>query len=147
MGILKLPYGTDADVHLSSSTAIEMIRRHNRIRYESGFFGGAGQYVAEEMEPLGIESAWIWLNPHGSLFDKTLYDQENQHIYEISKQYQHLHPFGWLTYFKDEDTDKRRHRLKRFFDEYGFCGVKINIEDAGYTKHDTFRINMKEVYQ
>jgi predicted TIM-barrel fold metal-dependent hydrolase len=141
MGILRLPYGIDSDVHLSSPKSIEMIKKHNPAQYRNGFVGTVDQYITEEMAPLGIESAWIWFNPHGSLFDKELYEKENQHIYEISTKYKNLHPFGWLTYFKDERSEKRHHRLRQFFDEYGFCGVKINIEDAVYTKHESFRLN------
>lgn len=141
MGILRLPYGNDSDVHLSSQESIEMIKNHNSLRFSSGFVGTAEQYIAEEMAPLGIETAWIWFNPHGSLYSKDLYERESNHIYEISKKYPNLYPFGWLSYFKDETPETRQHRLRRFFDEYGFCGIKINIEDADYTNYDEFRIN------
>ena len=68
--MLTLPYGTDSDVHLSSKEAIETAGRNNSFQYKVGFLATAEQYVAEEMEPLGIESAWIWINPHASLFNK-----------------------------------------------------------------------------
>ena len=141
MSMLTLPYGTDSDVHLSSKEAIETAGRNNSFQYKVGFLATAEQYVAEEMEPLGIDSAWIWINPHASLFNKKLYVKESRNIYEISQKYKNLYPFGWFTYFEDENSYHRQDRLRRFFDEYGFCGVKINVEDTDYTGHIEFRLN------
>ena len=141
MSMLTLPYGTDSDVHLSSQEAIAAAGQNHSFQYKVGFLATAEQYVAEEMEPLGIESAWIWLNPHAGLFSKALYEKESLNIYEISKKYKNLHPFGWFTYFEDETSHQRQDRLVRFFDEYGFCGVKINVEDTDYTGHVEFRLN------
>ena len=140
MGIMRLPYGTDSDVHLSSDAVIELIRKFNASHFENGFIGRADQYVEREMEPLGLESAWIWLNPHGSLFNPEIYEKENRHIYEVSKKYPSLRPFGWLTYFEHENSAKRQERIRQFFEEFGFCGLKINIEDTTYTKFQNFRL-------
>ena len=140
MGIMTLPYGNDSDVHLSSEEVIDLMRKFNPFHYENGFIGTAAQYIEQEMEPLGLESAWIWLNPHGSLFSIEIYEKESQHIYKISKKYENLYPFGWLTYFEYEGTDKRKDRIRKFYDDYGFCGLKINIEDAAYTKFKKFRL-------
>lgn len=140
MGITKMPYCIDTDVHFSSEEAIGRMRKDNPFHYESGFIGTPDRYIEEEMEPLGIESAWIWLNPHGSLFDMDIYEKENRYIFEVFKAYDVFAPFGRFTYFRNDDFEKRRNRLRVFFDEYGFCGIKINIEDAAYTKNEQFRI-------
>lgn len=141
MGVMKLPYGNDADVHLSSEDVINQIKKRNPSHYKNGFIGVAEEYIEQEMEPLGLESAWIWLNPHGSLFDTDLYEKENRYIYDVSKKYSQFRPFGWLSFFTHESFENRRDRIKQFYEEYGFNGLKINIEDTTYTNYGDFRLS------
>ena len=86
MDAMRLPWGSDADVHLSSEDVINQIKRRNPAHYQNGFIGIAEEYIEKEMAPLGLESAWIWLNPHGALFDTDLYANENRFIYGLSKK-------------------------------------------------------------
>ncbi len=143
MGVMQLPWGSDADVHLSSDEVIDQIKRRNPSHYQNGFIGVAEEYIEQEMAPLGLESAWIWLNPHGSLFETELYEKENRHIYGLSKKYAQFRPFGWLSFFRHEDHTDRQHRMRQFYEEYGFHGLKINIEDTTYTRHTDFRLTVE----
>lgn len=140
MGAMRLPWGSDTDVHLSSEKVIDQIKNRNPAHYQNGFIGVAEDYIEQEMVPLGLESAWIWLNPHGSLFDVDLYENENRFISGLSKKYAQFRPFGWLSYFRHENHTDRQNRIERFYEEYGFYGLKINIEDATYTRHVDFRL-------
>ena len=80
---------------------------------------GAEEWDAR-MERAGIDKAICWLMQQKI---DTVYES-NRYIYESSKRYARMVPFGWISL--KEGIDNSLDETTRCLKEYGFRGIKIN---------------------
>ena len=85
---------------------------------------------AEEMiaklDECGIDSALTWVHPQQQNEDTCDFPAENKYVYESAKKYpDRFLPMGWLnpTQYSFKETSEQ---IKRYTDEYGFYGIKLN---------------------
>ena len=72
------------------------------------------------MAEAGVDRAICWMMQQH--LDET--QQSNKYIYESSKKYPRMVPFGWVML--PQGVQKSTDEAKRCLEEYGFFGIKIN---------------------
>lgn len=102
----------DADTHLSPYKNFELSI-------------DAAQW-ADLIDEAGVDRALCWLLPQGV----TDVAESNQYLYENSKKYPKMLPFGWAN--PREGLEKAQDDICRCLEEYGFCGVKLNGAQNAY---------------
>jgi len=85
---------------------------------------------AEEMlakfDANGIDKSLIWVHPAQTDDEYCDFPAQNKYIYEMSKKYpDRFLPLGWLNPTQ-YGLSATLEQLKRYVEEYGFLGVKLN---------------------
>lgn len=80
----------------------------------------------ELIDAAGVDRALCWLLPQGV----TDVSESNHYLYENSKKYPKMLPFGWAN--PREGLEKARAEVRRCLEEYGFPGVKLNGAQNAY---------------
>ncbi len=81
---------------------------------------------AELIDRAGVDKALCWLLPQG-VEDVS---ESNRYLYENSKNYKKMLPFGWANI--REGLDKAIYDTRRCIEEFGFSGVKLNGAQNAY---------------